>query len=662
MGRSRRLERFVAAVTLVGLIVVGVTMLSELHSRARPAVVWELAILVVVGEMVPLRVPFRGGGQEVTLSTTFVFALLLLGSPAIGLLAQVTASAASDLVGRKAWWKTLFNLAQYAIAVAAAAAILRNLGSHPISVGSPITIATVMLVFASGVTLYLVNTLLIGAAIGLSEDIALGALLRDDMPFQAAVMCVLLSQAPLLVVALQRGHWLVPLFAPAVGAAYAHGRAAIQREHDATHDALTGLANRTFVQHQIKNELGTSQHVAVLLIGFDRFREVNDTLGHAMGDRLLVESGRRLRERFEDVGVVARLGGDMFVVVAQADAAALRGLADLVLDTFAAPFDLDGLAFRLQASVGAAFSPDHGVTAELLTQHAEVAMYVAKERRSRFEAYAPTIDRYGPRRLALLGELAEAVDADQLVVHYQPIARLDTGLVTGAEALVRWRHPELGLVPPDHFIALAEASGTIVALTEFVARRAIEDCAAWRRGGHDLSVAVNLSPLVLHQPNLPDELLRLLDEHALPGSALKIEITENGAMRDPDLAREILGRLREHGIQIALDDFGTGHSSLAYLRRLPVDIIKIDKSFVFDMLTSDDDKAIVVSMIELAHSLGLTIVAEGVECETVWDSLLHLRADAAQGYYLSRPIPHDEFVEWLGAHIENSPSLSSAVQ
>jgi diguanylate cyclase (GGDEF)-like protein len=593
-------------------------------------------------------VPFHGGRQDVTLSTTFVFALLLFGFPAVAILAQAAASGASDAVARKSWWKTLFNLAQYAIGVAAAEVVLRTLGSHPIVTGTPLTIGTVGVILASGLTLYVVNNLLIGTAIALSQTVPFRVLLRNDMLFQGAVMFVLISQAPLLLVALERGHWLLPLFIPAVGVAYANGRASIQRDHDATHDPLTGLANRALLQHQIRIDLENGEHVAVLLIGLDRFREVNDTLGHAMGDRLLRETARRLRENLKDVGLVARLGGDTFVVAApHVDRPRLVDIATIVRGTFAGPFDLDGLAFRLNASVGAAVTPEHGDAAELLIQHAEVAMYVAKERHSRFEIYAPTIDQYGPRRLALLGELADAIAREQLEVHYQPIALLGSGQVVGAEALVRWRHPELGLVPPDHFIPLAEASGVITALTTFVAGRAIEDCARWRRNGHDLTVAINLSPISLHNPSLPQEIFELLDAHRLPGAALKVEITESGAMRDPELARDILGRLRAHGIQIALDDFGTGHSSLAHLRRLPVDVIKIDKSFVLDMLTSDDNKAIVVSTIDLAHSLGLTIIAEGVESDAVWQALRTHHGDAAQGYYLSRPVPVDRFVRWL---------------
>ncbi len=658
MQLSKALSRYIAGVTLVGLAVLVAAGWGEAHGHARPATVWVLAALVVIGEMVPLRIPFHGGRQDVTLSTTFVFALLLLGFPTLAILAQASAAAGSDLVGRKPWWKALFNAAQYAVAVGAAAGMLRVLGSQPISAGSPFTPGVVGIILASGLTLYVVNNFLIGTAIALSQAVPFRTLLRNDMLFQAAVMFVLISEAPLLVIALERGSWLLPLFVPAVGVAYANGRASIQRDHDATHDALTGLANRSLLQHETRRYLAGEAHVAVLLIGLDRFREVNDTLGHAMGDRLLVESARRLRDKFADVGLVARLGGDMFVVVAPGvDRTQLLHVAELVRETFAAAFDLEGLAFRLEASVGAAVAPEHGDAPELLIQRAEVAMYVAKERRSRLEVYAPTIDRYDPRRLALLGDLAHAVERDQLVVHYQPIALLDSGQVVGAEALVRWQHPELGLVPPDQFIPLAEASGDIIALTSFVARRAIADCAQWRERGHDLSVSINLSPVALHNPTFPEELFQALRAHALSGSSLKVEITESGAMRDPEVALNVLGRLREHGIQIALDDFGTGHASLAHLRRLPVDIIKIDKSFVLDMVTSDDNNAIVASTIELAHSLGLTVVAEGVESAAAWQALRDLHGDAAQGYYLSRPLPNDRFLHWLQTQHRDVRSL-----
>jgi len=635
-------------------MVAGAAVLAVAVTHAsvhEPVAVWLLVALVFVGEMVPIRFPFRGETQEVTVSTTFVFALVLLGSPEWAILSQAAASALADFVRRGAWWKNAFNCTQYAIAVGCAGLVFAALSERSYASPAAITPSSLLAVGAAGVTLHVLNLLFIGVAIALSQRVPVSSVVRNDMLFAAAAAVVLLSQAPLVVLAVDHGEWLLPLFGPAVLIAHRNGRVSVQRDHDALHDGLTGLANRTAFEQHVVRMRAQGVDVAVLLADLDHFREVNDTLGHAMGDRLLVQAGERLATRVDGTeGLVARFGGDEFaVVVPVSEDRDVHALSLLVAAPFQAPFDLDGMPFHLDATVGCVLSTDHPDTPDGMLRRAEVAMFVAKERRSGFEMYSAAIDRYDPRRLVLLSDLSKAVERRELMVVYQPKATLDGGTVIGAEALVRWEHPNFGIVGPDEFIPLAEATGLIDNLTKYVLEEAIAQCARWREEGLDLSVAVNVSPRNLHDVGLVAHVESTLARHDVPYSALEIEITETGAMHDPGLAQTVLGILRRRGVSISLDDFGTGHSSLAHLRRLPVDSVKIDRSFVAEMLTSEDDAAIVASTVSLAHALGLTVVAEGVESEAVWHALEQQRCDFGQGYYLSRPLTPTMFTTWLDA-------------
>ena len=419
-------RRYVTVVTAVGLVVTFVAVVDVCRAPAHSASLWILAAFAVVGEMVvPIRGRFPANARS-SHSRRRVFALLPLGQVELAILAQVIGSAAGDLARSKPWWKTLFNLAQYSISVAAAGAVLGVVGQYRPDSPNAFAPTALLLMFLSGVTLYLVNNALIAIAIATSQGISLRVLLRNDVLFQAAVMFVLLSQAPLLVLAIDRAMGLVPLFLPAVAVAYRNSRVSVQRDHEALHDALTDLPNRTSFHREVRRlvEREVDQPVAVMLIELDDFREVNETLGHSIGDGLLIELGARLQSTLSDVGFVARLGGDEFVLAAPLRDGGVREVADRVDEIVAAPFELDGVAFRLRASIGAAVCPDHGRDPEVLLQRAEVAMYVAKEKGSRFQVYSPTIDRHDPRRLALIGELHDAIGSGQLVVHYQPVASL----------------------------------------------------------------------------------------------------------------------------------------------------------------------------------------------------------------------------------------------
>jgi diguanylate cyclase (GGDEF)-like protein len=438
-------------------------------------------------------------------------------------------------------------------------------------------------------------------------------------------------------------------------------RQAAENEHLALHDPLTGLPNRSLFHDRAGQALLAARReqasVALMILDLDRFKEVNDTLGHHNGDLLLKEIGLRLRSALRASDSIARLGGDeyglLLPVIADADAA--LSVAEKLRQVLRAPFVLEGVALDLEASIGLALYPEHGDDVETLLQRADVAMYLAKEDHSGCELYSVERDHYSPARLALVAELRRAIDEGELLLYYQPQAELGSGRVVSVEALVRWQHPERGLLSPDEFIPLAERTGLIRELTLFVLEAALGQLQAWQDEGLELSVAVNLSARDLLDLELPETIERLLASRDLPAERLQLEITESVILADPMRARLVLSRLSAMGVQLAIDDFGSGYSSLAYLKRLPVGEIKIDRSFVMNMERDERDAAIVRSTIELARNLALNVIAEGVESEQIWSDLAQLRCDVAQGYFLARPMPGEALPEWLAGRTDAPP-------
>jgi diguanylate cyclase (GGDEF)-like protein len=433
-------------------------------------------------------------------------------------------------------------------------------------------------------------------------------------------------------------------------------RASRRLRRQALHDALTGLPNRTLLYERCEKAIAAAKRngrtAALLLIDLDRFKEVNDTLGHDHGDKLLVDVARRLERIVRRGDVLARLGGDEFaVLLADVPHRGIVGeIATRLHATLEQPFELRGVAVDLEASVGVALSPLHGDDVTTLLRRADVAMYEAKHSGTRIETYDVGRDPYSPERLSLLAELRRALDEDELVLHYQPKISLATGQVIGVEALVRWQHPTRGLLAPGEFVPLAERTGMVADLTRWVLDAAVRQCRDWREEGLDLPVAVNLAAGNIVDAALPDATAATLDRHGIPGDRLECEISEHTVMSDPRRAGEVLARLRDLGVRLSLDDFGKGQSSLSYLKRLPLDEVKIDRSFVAGMADDDDDAAIVRSTIDLARHLGLEVVAEGVETAEVVDGLRDLHCDIAQGFHFSRPLPGDALRAWLAEH------------
>jgi diguanylate cyclase (GGDEF)-like protein len=420
-------------------------------------------------------------------------------------------------------------------------------------------------------------------------------------------------------------------------------------------DELTGLPNRRALTERLDLALQAGQRhgtaTAVLLVDLDRFKQVNDTLGHHHGDVLLRAVAGRLGAAFRPEDVVARLGGDEFAVLLPDvhDAATAERLARECLDALLEPLVLDDLTLAVEASVGLALAPDDGEDRHALLRAADIAMYEAKHHGQGLARYDRAMDVNTPMRLALLGDLRRALHSRELYLEYQPKVDLPTGAVRSVEALVRWRHPERGIVPPLEFVPAAEDSGLILPLTLYTLREAAAQARVWLDAGTDLQVAVNLSPRCLVEPELPRLVREVLADHGVPSALLRLEVTESTIMVDPARALAVLAELRASGIALSIDDFGTGYSSMSYLQRLPVDELKIDRSFVAELVAGRGDEVLVRSSIELGHDLGLRVVAEGVEDESTLAALADLGCDVVQGYHLARPMAATAVTEWLQA-------------
>ncbi len=439
------------------------------------------------------------------------------------------------------------------------------------------------------------------------------------------------------------------------------------RRREALHDGLTGLPNRTAFQEMLGAAIRRAcpaGRFAVLLLDLDHFKEVNDTLGHHIGDVLLRKVAERLRCALPPDCDAARLGGDEFVVLLPdgRDLESILALAEGCRAALTTDFRVAELQLGVEASIGVALYPEHGQDPSRLLQSADIAMYSAKHSGSQIEVYDSAVDAHTPRRLTLLGGLRTAIEQGELEVHYQPKAFLETGDVTGVEALVRWRHPDYGFIAPAEFLPLAEHSGLIHPVAQFVLRTALRQTLVWRGEGLTLEVAVNLSTRNLLDQGLPGYVGELLDEFSLPARALRFEITETAVMSDPHRTIPILEDLSAMGLGLSVDDFGTGYSSLSYLKGLPVDELKVDRSFVRDMQHDEGDAMIVRSTIDLGRNLGLRVVAEGVEDEATWQRLGAIGCDVAQGYLLLRPVAAAQLGYWLQQYRPREHAAAGSVR
>ncbi len=458
------------------------------------------------------------------------------------------------------------------------------------------------------------------------------------------------------------------------------------RENDrlARYDPLTGLPNRTLFRERVAQALSISESagaegacsptsvtagasagkLAVMLLDLDAFKQINDTLGHGAGDAVLREVAARLRAELHPDALLARLGSDEYAVlmprIDKGEQEALE-IAATAQSALQAAVTVDGVALNVEASIGIALAPDHAKAADELLQRADVALDRARVRRGRVEVYSPERDHSGAERLALLGEVRPALERGEFTLFYQPQIALRTGRVTGVEALLRWRHPRQGMIPPLQFISLIEQTALVGPLTLHVIDVALRQSTRWRQSGLQLGMSVNLSARNLHDPELPAQIASALARHAVPAAALTLEVTESAAMADPATAVGVLEALRELGVGVSIDDFGSGNASIAYLAKLPVGELKIDRSLVTPMCESAREEAIVRTTIDLARHLGLHVVAEGIETPDVCERLAEMGCDTGQGYLISRPVPAEELTPWLVSRIgEDSLAASTS--
>lgn len=423
-------------------------------------------------------------------------------------------------------------------------------------------------------------------------------------------------------------------------------------EHVLLHDALTGLPNRANLYQEIESFFDRAENAvgALLLIDLDRFKEINDTLGHQVGDHLLKLIGPRISSIMTEFkGTIARLGGDEFAIFLPDIGYQQNAMkfAHKLLDALRLEFNLEVFCAEISASIGVVLVPLQASDVNTVMRYADVAMYHAKEQVSGIAVYQTEIDPHSPKRLAMMSELGRAIREDQLCLYFQPKVKLSSQSFYGVEALIRWNHPDMGFVPPNDFIPIAEVTSLIHPLTEWVLEKSIKQCCLWRSQGFELTVAVNLSTRNLLDESMPKLVYRLLQKYDLPAHVLELEITESAIMNDPIRALRVLQQLHELGVQLSIDDFGTGYSSLAYLKKLPVQTLKIDIFFIRHMLEDKQDELIVDSTIRLAHSLNLKVVAEGVENKALVNRLTAMGCDDAQGYFIGCPMPVAELDQWM---------------
>ncbi|MFF4736819.1 putative bifunctional diguanylate cyclase/phosphodiesterase [Streptomyces sp. NPDC001262] len=615
---------------------------------------WSLATLtaLIVAHLVALgRDRWWGGtgsGAALTLAVLLLYGWL---PSALVSIAVVTLVAAAR---RHRWRQALLHGAVDILGIAAAGLALAESGvsasvEYPWPPDSWQLSAAPRIALAAFVYLAVTRSLL---WYSMAPRVALTSVARAALVRQALVGGALLGIAPLIAVVADHSPLLLPLFAVPLVALDSTLWIARARAEEQLRDPLTGLPNRQWLLERTWTALDEAEQAgtraALVLIDLDRFRSVNDTLGHLAGDRLLLQIADRLRLALPRDAEAARLGGDEFaVLLPTADSlTSAQRVARSLVGTLGSPLDLDGLTLVLEASAGVAVYPDHALDAEGLLRRADVAMYQAKRDRSGVEVYEARRDGNTPDRLGLLGDLRRALDAGDVELHYQPKVGFD-GHVEGLEALVRWVHPERGRVSPDEFIAIAESSGLMPRLTEYVLETALGQVAKWRAMGLEVPVAVNVSPRDVHTPGFAGSVAARLARHGVPAGALQLEITEHVLLEDPQRAADTLAGLTGHGVKMSLDDFGTGYSSLVHLRRLPVSELKIDRSFVARLAIDNEDAEIVRCTLDLAHSLGLLVVAEGVEDDETWERLRDLGCDAVQGWLVAAAMPPDETTAWL---------------
>jgi diguanylate cyclase (GGDEF)-like protein len=641
----------VLALGMVSLATAGLTTL--LTQPLLPAI----AVLSVIGELRPIVTPGKSRPDSPDASLTFCFAALLYWGFPVAALVRLVTTGVTAVVGRSGVLRAAFNTAQYTLSLGAAWLVLRAAGINPrpLAPWEP-TGRDLGALGLAALAYFVVNFLLVSVAVAVHSRAPILATLRRELPYQAFVNLVLLSAAPLVVVVMNRSVLLVLLFLLPLMAIYASAAISLKREYEARHDELTGLPNRAFLFKRTSEALAeasrTGSRVGFLLLDLDRFKVVNDTLGHPAGDRVLKVIAHRLTHSVRPGDLVARLGGDEFAVLLPAakPGSTAREVAQRLRAALAEDIQLDGMAFQIETSVGIAFYPEDAPGVELLVQRADVAMYLAKERQTGVEPYSSGADRHSVTRLSLLGDLRRGLVRGELELHYQPKVFLPEGETCGMEALLRWRHPQRGMILPGEFIPAAEQSPLMAELTAFVVEAALAQAAQWRQEGLPVPVCLNLAARDLLDSGLAGLIGAGLAKYGLAPADLTLEINEGVLAGEPAQAMATVDALAALGVAISLDDFGTASSSLVRLSRLPVSEVKVDASFITRLFDTADNEPIVRSLVGLVRALGIRAVAEGVETAEVAAALAAMGCDAAQGWCFSRPLDPAAATRWLASH------------
>jgi diguanylate cyclase (GGDEF)-like protein len=611
---------------IAGLSLVAVALWFTLPSLGEAELAfWMIAGLLFLFEFFPVIIGSGYDSEGVATSDAFVFATLYLYGPWPAIALISVATLFSEVAKRKALWKVPYNIGNFALSVGAAALLMELARSamgepmptlaDPLS-GLQLQPVDLTWIVAGWLAFFFVNNTLFSMLADPGRTFADDFF--DDFGYYFFTNVAVLAVAPLVVFVSDEPIYLplllLPLYAVRKTASISR-----EKEHQALHDSLTGLPNRKMILTELGERLEEARRkqtsMAFCLLDLDRFKEVNDTLGHQVGDRLLAVVAQRIQGALRPSDLVARLGGDEFAIlldpVRNADAAV--EVAHRVRQALTRPFHVEGMLFELEASVGVSVFPEHGEDVDPIVRRADVAMYLAKEERTGVEVYVADRDHNSASRLALLGGLRSALENGDLHVHFQPKVSLSSGAVVGVEALVRWHHAQRGLVMPDEFIPMAEHSGLMASLTEHVINESLAQVARWKQAGLEVPVAVNVSMRDLHGRDLVGVVATALERHDLPASMLVLELTERVLTRDSGEVNATLNALRRIGVSASLDDFGTGYSSMVLLKSLPISEIKIDRSFVSRLTADPEDVTIVASIVELAHGLGMSAVAEGVE-------------------------------------------------
>nr|WP_184957172.1 EAL domain-containing protein [Actinoplanes abujensis] len=626
-----------------------------------------MGFLAVIVDARPYVVAHRRASEVILPSICFTFAIALAWGYGPALAVQLISVTVAGIRLRHTARRILHLAVQHAVALGAAGLVVQ-LVSLRIGPGPDWGDALLTVAAASA---WIVARYGLAALVARSMADRPGRLqrLRRLRRFGVELLATaaLLLLGPVVLATAQVGLAFVPLVLLALHAVHRMVRSAGEFERAARVDALTGLPNRRALHAAVLSQ-SKGRRLALLLLDLDRFRTVNDALGHSVGDRLLAEVALRLSAVVPAHDLVVRLGGDEFAVLAtRVDGPpAARRIAEHLAEALNRPFTLDGMPVDVTASIGIALQREPGSDSATLLREAEAAMYDAKQRGDQFAIYGPDSAHHTPDRLTLLADLRHALRSDSpddgIVLFYQPQIAIATGEVVGVEALLRWRHPERGLVGPEDLIRVAEPTPVMRLLTERVLHDVVAQLAEWRDAGRPLRAAVNVSARDLHAGDIADRVDDLLTTYDIPPDLLQLEITESALMADPHRVLSTITRLDRMGIAISLDDFGTGYSSLQHLRRLPLAEVKIDRSFVLGMATDHGDAAIVRSVIDLAEALGLRAVAEGVEDERTWRLLAEAGCHAAQGWFHARPMPAADLIDWLARYRPLRPTVALPTQ